>query len=45
MMVTKRIDVSEIVEKGFQELIHHKDDHVKILVTPKKREHIRGSCA
>lgn len=34
-MVTSRIAVDDIVEKGFKELINHRDDHIKILVTPK----------
>jgi hypothetical protein len=34
-MVTKRIVVDDVVKGGFKELIEHKDDHIKILVTPK----------
>lgn len=33
-LVTGRIKVEEVVEKGFKELIHHKDQHIKILVSP-----------
>lgn len=35
-MVTARIGLDDIVEKGFQQLIDHKDDHIKIMVTPKQ---------
>jgi (R,R)-butanediol dehydrogenase/meso-butanediol dehydrogenase/diacetyl reductase len=35
-LVTSRIALDDIVEKGFEELVNHKDDHVKIMVTPKK---------
>lgn len=35
-MVTSRIDVKDIVEKGFDELVNNKDEHIKIMVTPKK---------
>ena len=35
-MVTSRISVEEIVEKGFKELVDNKDKHIKILVSPKK---------
>ncbi len=35
-MVTSRILLDDIAEKGFRELVDNKDDHVKILVTPKK---------
>lgn len=34
-MVTKRVIVDDVVKRGFKELIEHKDDHIKILVTPK----------
>jgi len=34
-MVTSRIHFEDIVEKGFEELVKRKDDHIKILVTPK----------
>ena len=34
-MVTGRIDLADIVAKGFEELIHNKDRHVKILVKPR----------
>lgn len=33
-MVTGRIRLEDIGKKGFEELIAHKDDHIKILVTP-----------
>jgi hypothetical protein len=35
-MVTGRISIEDIVTMGIDELINNKDDHVKILVTPKK---------
>ena len=35
-MVTGRISVEDIVEKGFKELINNKDKHIKIMVSPKK---------
>ena len=33
-MVTGRIRLDEVVERGFEELVRHKDRHVKILVQP-----------
>ena len=35
-MITSRIPLERVVERGFKELIDNKDEHVKILVTPKK---------
>jgi (R,R)-butanediol dehydrogenase/meso-butanediol dehydrogenase/diacetyl reductase len=35
-LVTARIALDDVVEKGFEELVNNKDVHVKILVTPKK---------
>ena len=35
-LVTARIALEDVVEKGFEELVNYKDDHVKILVTPKR---------
>lgn len=35
-MVTARISLEDVIEKGFKELIQNKDSHIKILVTPKK---------
>ena len=35
-MVTSRIHLEDVVEKGFNALINHKDDHIKILITPRK---------
>jgi len=35
-LVTARIALEDVVEQGFEELVNNKDDHVKILVTPKK---------
>ncbi|KUJ23346.1 threonine dehydrogenase [Mollisia scopiformis] len=34
--VTSRVLLEDVVEKGLKELINNKDDHVKILFTPKK---------
>jgi threonine dehydrogenase-like Zn-dependent dehydrogenase len=36
-MVTARISLDDVVSKGFEELINHKDDHIKIMVTPKRQ--------
>ncbi|KAF2825453.1 GroES-like protein [Ophiobolus disseminans] len=35
-MVTSRIHLDDVATKGFDELVHHKDNHIKILVTPDK---------
>ncbi|OQV05154.1 Alcohol dehydrogenase GroES-like domain-containing protein [Cladophialophora immunda] len=35
-MVTARISVDQVVEKGFGELIRNRDRHIKILISPKK---------
>lgn len=35
-LVTSRISLEDVVEKGFDELLLNKDDHIKILVSPKK---------
>ena len=37
-MVTSRISVEDVVAKGFEELINNKDEHIKILVTPKEEQ-------
>lgn len=34
-LITARIALDDVVTKGFEELVNNKDDHVKILVTPK----------
>lgn len=34
-MVTARIGLEDLVKKGIKELIDNKDEHIKILVTPK----------
>jgi threonine dehydrogenase-like Zn-dependent dehydrogenase len=34
-MVTSRIGLDDVVKDGFEQLIHNKDEHVKILVSPK----------
>lgn len=35
-MVTSRISLEDVVEKGFEELVNRKDHHIKILISPKK---------
>lgn len=35
-MVTSRIHLDDVATKGFEELITNKDNHIKILVTPKQ---------
>lgn len=35
-LVTGRIGLEHIVEQGFEELINHKDEHIKILVSTKR---------
>jgi hypothetical protein len=35
--VTGRILLEDVVEKGLKELIENKDEHVKIIVTPKRK--------
>jgi threonine dehydrogenase-like Zn-dependent dehydrogenase len=35
-MVTSRIALDDIVEKGFENLVERKDEHIKILVSPKR---------
>ena len=34
-MITGRINVDDIVKKGFEELVNNKDQHIKILVSPR----------
>jgi threonine dehydrogenase-like Zn-dependent dehydrogenase len=34
-MVTRRIGLEDIVKEGFDEVMNHKDRHIKILVSPK----------
>ncbi|KAJ9611290.1 putative diacetyl reductase [(R)-acetoin forming] 2 [Cladophialophora chaetospira] len=36
-MVTSRISLEDTQAKGFEELINHKDDQIKILISPKVR--------
>lgn len=33
-MITGRIKLEDIVEKGFEELVNHKEENFKILVSP-----------
>lgn len=35
-MITSRILLQDLREKGFEELVNNKDQHVKIVVTPKE---------
>jgi (R,R)-butanediol dehydrogenase/meso-butanediol dehydrogenase/diacetyl reductase len=34
-MITGKIKLDEIIEKGFKELVENKDKHIKILVSPR----------
>jgi threonine dehydrogenase-like Zn-dependent dehydrogenase len=36
-MVTSRIALTDIAVKGFEALVEHKDEHIKILVTPQEQ--------
>lgn len=38
-MITSRISLDDVVAKGFEELVARKDDHVKILISPKLASH------
>jgi (R,R)-butanediol dehydrogenase / meso-butanediol dehydrogenase / diacetyl reductase len=40
-MVTSRIILNDVVTKGFEELIHNKNKHVKILIRPDSLEERR----
>lgn len=40
-MVTGKVHINDVVEKGFDELVKNRDGHVKILVTP-DRNNVRG---
>lgn len=35
-MVTARIALEDVKEMGFEQLVRHKDEHVKILATPRR---------
>ena len=35
-MITGRIALGELVERGFEELVRNREGHVKILVTPRE---------
>lgn len=35
-LITSRILLDDVVSKGFEELVTNKDDHIKIMVTPKR---------
>lgn len=34
-MITSRVALEDVVVKGFEELVARKDNHVKILISPK----------
>jgi hypothetical protein len=34
--VTSRLVLEDVVEKGFKELVMNKDNHIKIMVSPKR---------
>jgi (R,R)-butanediol dehydrogenase/meso-butanediol dehydrogenase/diacetyl reductase len=34
-MITGKIKLDDIIDKGFQELINNKDKNIKIIVSPK----------
>lgn len=36
-MITSRIHLDDITNKGFENLVERKDEHIKILVTPKRQ--------
>ena len=35
-MVKSRIALEDVIQKGFEELVSNKDNHIKILVMPKR---------
>ena len=35
-MITRRINLEDVVSKGFEELINNKDEHIKILISPRQ---------
>jgi (R,R)-butanediol dehydrogenase/meso-butanediol dehydrogenase/diacetyl reductase len=35
--ITGRVQLEDIVEKGFEQLVHHKENNVKIIVSPAER--------
>lgn len=35
-MITARISLDDLVEKGFEELVKNMDQHVKIVATPRR---------
>ena len=41
-LITGRIKIDDIVAKGFEELVNHKDNNIKILVTPELTSRRRG---
>ena len=34
-MITGRIGLEDVVTQGFDQLLNRKDDHIKILISPK----------
>lgn len=37
-MITKEIKLDQVVDKGFEELISNKNEHIKILVSPEQKD-------
>ncbi|KAK4934303.1 hypothetical protein LTR10_024388 [Elasticomyces elasticus] len=37
-MVTSRIPLEDVVAKGFEELVNNRDEHIKILISPKIKQ-------
>lgn len=35
-MITARLDLNDLVEKGFKELLNNMDQHCKIVATPRR---------
>ncbi len=40
--MSARIALDDVVQKGFEELVNNKDEHVKIMVTPKRELLVAG---
>lgn len=36
-MITSKINLEDTVTRGFEELLHHRDDHIKILISAKHK--------
>ena len=37
-MVTSRISLEDVVAKGFEELVNNRDEHIKIMISPKLKQ-------